>query len=79
MTDDFQEELWRRWEQGQEEGKQLFAEIRQRVYIGSYATLIGVSGIVAGGAGRCEQGFTMCGLCHDAPPGFEFSRHPLAR
>ena len=40
MAEDFREELWRRWEQGQQEGKQLFAEIRQRGYVGSYATLM---------------------------------------
>src|SRR5215471_13978910 len=36
MAEDFREELWARWEQGQQEGKQLFAEIRQRGYVGSY-------------------------------------------
>ncbi len=40
MAEDFREELWRRWEQGQQEGKQLFAEIRQRGYVGSYASLM---------------------------------------
>ena len=40
MAEDFREELWRRWEHGQQEGKQLFAEIRQRGYIGSYASLM---------------------------------------
>jgi transposase len=40
MAEDFREELWRRWEQGQQEGKQLFAEIRQLGYIGSYASLM---------------------------------------
>ena len=30
IVEDFREELWRRWEQGQQEGKQLFVEIRQR-------------------------------------------------
>lgn len=40
MVEDFREELWRRWEQGQQEGKQLFAEIRERGYIGSYASLM---------------------------------------
>jgi transposase len=40
MAEDFREELWRRWEQGQQEGKQLFAEIRKRGYIGSYASLM---------------------------------------
>src|SRR5262249_40418311 len=40
MAEDFREELWRRWEQGQQEGKQLFAEIRQQGYGGSYASLM---------------------------------------
>jgi transposase len=40
MAEDFREELWRRWEQGQQEGKQLFAEIRKRGYVGSYASLM---------------------------------------
>ena len=40
MAEDFREELWRRWEQGQQEGKQLFAEIRARGYVGSYASLM---------------------------------------
>jgi transposase len=40
MAEDFREELWRRWEQGQQEGKQLFAEVRQLGYIGSYASLM---------------------------------------
>ena len=40
MAEDFREELWRRWEQGQQEGKQLFAEIRPLGYIGSYASLM---------------------------------------
>jgi transposase len=40
MAEDFREELWRRWEQGQQEGKQLFAEIRQLGYVGSYASLM---------------------------------------
>jgi len=40
MAEDFREELWARWEQGQQEGKQLFAEIRQRGYVGSYASLM---------------------------------------
>lgn len=40
MTEDFREELWRRWEQGQQEGKQLFAVIRERGYVGSYASLM---------------------------------------
>jgi transposase len=40
MAEDFREELWRRWEQGQQEGKQLFSEIRQLGYIGSYASLM---------------------------------------
>jgi transposase len=35
MAEDFREELWRRWEQGQREGKQLFAEILERGYVGS--------------------------------------------
>jgi len=40
MAEDFGEELWARWEQGQQEGKQLFAEIRERGYVGSYASLM---------------------------------------
>jgi transposase len=40
MAEDFREELWARWEQGQQEGKQLLAEIRQRGYVGSYASLM---------------------------------------
>lgn len=40
MAEDFREELWRRWQQGQQEGKQLFAEIRQLGYVGSYASLM---------------------------------------
>ena len=40
MAEDFREELWRRWKQGQQEGKQLFAEIRLLGYIGSYASLM---------------------------------------
>jgi hypothetical protein len=40
MAEDFREELWRQWEQGQQEGKQLFAEIRKRGYVGSYASLM---------------------------------------
>lgn len=40
MAEDFREELWARWEQGQQEGKQLFAEIRERGYVGSYASLM---------------------------------------
>ena len=40
MAEDFREELWRRWEQGQQEGKQLFAEIRKLGYVGSYASLM---------------------------------------
>ena len=40
MAEDFREELWQRWEQGQQEGKQLFAEIRKRGYVGSYASLM---------------------------------------
>ena len=40
MAEDFREGLWRRWEQGKQEGKQLFAEIRERGYIGSYASLM---------------------------------------
>jgi transposase len=40
MAEDFREELWRRWERGQQEGKQLFAEIRECGYIGSYASLM---------------------------------------
>lgn len=40
MAEDFREELWRRWEQGQQEGKQLFAEIRPLGYVGSYASLM---------------------------------------
>jgi transposase len=40
MAEDFREELSRRWEQGQQEGKQLFAEIRQLGYVGSYASLM---------------------------------------
>ena len=40
MAEDLREELWARWEQGQQEGKQLFTEIRQRGYVGSYASLM---------------------------------------
>jgi transposase len=40
MAEDFREELWARWEQGQQEGKQLFAEMRERGYVGSYASLM---------------------------------------
>ncbi|MCU1293138.1 MAG: Mobile element protein [Bryobacterales bacterium] len=40
MAEDFREELWRQWEQGHQEGKQLFAEIRKRGYVGSYASLM---------------------------------------
>jgi transposase len=40
MAEDFREELWARWEQGQQEGKQLFVEIRERGYVGSYASLM---------------------------------------
>jgi transposase len=40
MAEDFREELCRRWEQGQQEGKQLLAAIRQLGYIGSYASLM---------------------------------------
>jgi hypothetical protein len=40
MAEDFREELWARWEQGQQVGKQLFAEIRERGYVGSYASLM---------------------------------------
>jgi transposase len=40
MAEDFREELWRRWERGQKEGKQLFTEIRQLGYTGSYASLM---------------------------------------
>jgi transposase len=40
MAEDFREDLWRRWEQGQQEGKLLFAEIRQQGYVGSYASLM---------------------------------------
>jgi hypothetical protein len=40
MAKDFREELWRRWEQGQQEGKQLLAEIRPLGYVGSYASLM---------------------------------------
>jgi transposase len=40
MAEDFREELWRRWEQGHQEGKQLFAEIRKLGYVGSYASLM---------------------------------------
>jgi hypothetical protein len=34
------EELWARWEQGQQKGKQLYGEIRQRGYVCSYASLM---------------------------------------
>jgi hypothetical protein len=40
MAEEFREELWARWEQGQREGKQLFAAIRERGYLGSYASLM---------------------------------------
>jgi transposase len=40
MAEDCREELWRRWEQGQKEGKQLFTEIRPLGYSGSYASLM---------------------------------------
>ena len=40
MAEDFREELWRQWEQGCQEGKKLFAEIRGRGYVGSYASLM---------------------------------------
>jgi transposase len=40
MAEDFREELWRQWEQGHQEGRQLFSEIRQLGYIGSYASLM---------------------------------------
>jgi hypothetical protein len=35
MAEDFREELWQQWEQGRREGKHLFAEIRERGYVGS--------------------------------------------
>ena len=53
MAEDFREELWRRWEQGQQEGKQLFAEIRQHRKL-RLANEISVA--VAGSARRCGQG-----------------------
>ena len=40
MAEDFREELWQQWKQGRREGKQLFAEIGERGYIGSYASLM---------------------------------------
>ncbi len=40
MAEDFREELWRQWEQGQQQGKKLVAEIRGHGYIGSYASLM---------------------------------------
>jgi transposase len=62
MAEDFREELWRRWQEGQREGKQLFAEIRQRGYTGSYATLMRflgpwreVRGMVGRGSGTGEE------------------------
>jgi transposase len=64
MAEDFREELWRRWEQGQQEGKQLFAEIRQLGYVGSYASLMRflapwreAQGAVGKASGRSEANY----------------------
>jgi hypothetical protein len=40
MAEFFREELRQRWDQGCHNGKQLFMEIRQRGYIGSYTGLL---------------------------------------
>jgi transposase len=40
MAEDFREELWQQWKQGHREGKKLYAEIRGRGYVGSYASLM---------------------------------------
>ena len=40
MAESFREELRQLWDQGCQNGKQLFAEMRQRGYIGSYTELL---------------------------------------
>jgi hypothetical protein len=40
MAESFREELRQLWDQGCQNGKQLFAEMRQRGYIGSYTGLL---------------------------------------
>jgi transposase len=40
MAESFREELQQRWDQGCQNGKQLFVEMRQRGYIGSYTGLL---------------------------------------
>ena len=44
MAESFREELRQLWDQGCQNGKQLFAELRQRGYIGSYTGLLRVLG-----------------------------------
>ena len=47
MAESFREELRQLWDQGCQNGKQLFAEMQQRGYIGSYDGTVAIVGRMA--------------------------------